>query len=216
MTGVLLVQAANPIPTDQRFLSFRTMEKNNDGIGGFCWGWIWYSTTPFQKKTNINWTLLEQKNEKTCGWFLSSWELGFAKFSSLRPSPNTHKSTVVFKRLSLYSLCTHSNHLWNHTHGYGSKNPLDRPAVIRTSGTRGLRKGAWSRGLQDPEWYDMKCLRESVAERSGIETARPAIVFTLGFNLTLSTLGTGRHEFQISWIVNQQLEEGRKPNNHKY
>ena len=44
------------------------------------------------------------------------------------------------------------------------------------------------------------------AERSGIETARPAIVFTLGFNLTLSTLGTGWHEFQISWIVNQQLE----------
>ena len=52
----------------------------------------------------------------------------------------------------------------------------------------------------------MKCLRESVAERSGIETARPAIVFTLGFNLTLNTLGTGRHEFQISWIVNQQLD----------
>ena len=56
----------------------------------------------------------------------------------------------------------------------------------------------------------MKCLRESVAERSGIETARPTIVFTLGFNLTLSTLGTGRHEFQISWIVNQQLEERKE------
>ena len=28
------------------------------------------------------------------------------------------------------------------TCGYGSKNRLDRPAVIRTSGTRGLRKGA--------------------------------------------------------------------------
>ena len=26
--------------------------------------------------------------------------------------------------------------------GYGSKNRLDRPAVIRTSGTKGLRKGA--------------------------------------------------------------------------
>ena len=96
------------------------------------------------------------------------------------------------------------------SYGYGSKNPLDRPAVIRTSGTRGLRKGVWSRGLQDPKWYDMKCLRESVPERSGIETARPAIMFTLGFNLTLSSLGTGRHEFQISWIVNQQLEERKE------
>ena len=85
-------------------------------------------------------------------------------------------------------------------YGYGSKNPLDRPAVIRTSGTRGLRKGAWSRGLQDPKWYDMKCLREPVAERSGIETARPAIVFTLGFNLTLSALGTGRH--MSAWVPN--------------
>ena len=56
----------------------------------------------------------------------------------------------------------------------------------------------------------MKCLRESVAEGSGIETARPATVFTLGFNLTLSTLGTGRHEFQISWIVNQHLEERKE------
>ena len=37
-----------------------------------------------------------------------------------------------------------------HIYGYGSKNRLDRPAVIRTSGTRGLRKGAWSRGLQGP------------------------------------------------------------------
>ena len=36
------------------------------------------------------------------------------------------------------------------TYGYGSKNRLDRPAVIRTSGTRGLRKGAWSRGFQGP------------------------------------------------------------------
>ena len=36
------------------------------------------------------------------------------------------------------------------SYGYGSKNRLDRPAVIRTSGTRGLRKGAWSRGFQGP------------------------------------------------------------------
>ena len=99
-------------------------------------------------------------------------------------------------------------------HGSGSKNPLDRPAVIRTSGTRGLRKGAWSRGFQGAKWYDMiwnvymsLCIDQrshGKAERSGIETARPAIVFTLGFNLTLSTLGTGWHEFQISWINNRK------------
>ena len=53
--------------------------------------------------------------------------------------------------------------LYIYIYGYGSKNPLDRPAVIRTSGTRGLRKGAWSRGLQGAKWYDMKCLHESVA-----------------------------------------------------
>ena len=50
-----------------------------------------------------------------------------------------------------------------------SKNPLDRPAVIRTSGTRGLRKGTWSRGFQGTSWkimfswYDIICLHESVA-----------------------------------------------------
>ena len=130
-------------------------------------------------------------------------------------------SQQLKKALSVLPLFCYTSHAlsvdvpycYRFTEGYGrhgSKNPLDRPAVIRTSGTRGLRKGAWSRGLQDPKWYDMKCLRESVAERSGLETARPAIVFTLGFNLTLSTLGTGRHEFQISWIVNQQLEERKE------
>ena len=53
--------------------------------------------------------------------------------------------------------------------GYRCKNPLDRPAVIRTSGTRGLRKGTWSRGFQGTNWkimfswYDIICLHESVA-----------------------------------------------------
>ena len=119
--------------------------------------------------------------------------------------------------LSVYWSCTFAVPLhFISTYGYGSKNPLDRPAVIRTSGTRGLRKGAWSRGFQGAKWYDMiwnvymsLCIDQrshGKAQRSGIETARPAIVFTLGFNLTLSTLGTGWHEFQISWIVNQQLE----------
>ena len=58
---------------------------------------------------------------------------------------------------------------WEESSGYGSKNPLDRPAVIRTSGTRGLRKGTWSRGFQGSNWkitfswYDIICLHESVA-----------------------------------------------------
>ena len=41
-------------------------------------------------------------------------------------------------------------YIYIYIYGYGSKNRLDRPAVIRTSGTRGLRKGAWSRGFQGP------------------------------------------------------------------
>ena len=40
-------------------------------------------------------------------------------------------------RLHVYGM-----YIYIYTHGYGSKNRLDRPAVIRTSGTRGLRKGA--------------------------------------------------------------------------
>ena len=68
-----------------------------------------------------------------------------------------------------------------------------------------------SKAPNDMTWmvYMSLCLDQrshGKAERSGIETARPAIAFTLGFNLTLSTLGTGWRELQISWIVNQQLE----------
>ena len=40
--------------------------------------------------------------------------------------------------LSNYILCVCIYNIY----GYGSKKRLDRPAVIRTSGTRGLRKGA--------------------------------------------------------------------------
>ena len=49
------------------------------------------------------------------------------------------------------------------------------------------------------------------AERSWIETASPDIVFTLGFNLMFSTLGTGWHEFHISWVANQRLPGGLDP-----
>ena len=47
---------------------------------------------------------------------------------------------------TLAKTCIHKYSLihdvYIYIYGYGSKNPLDRPAVIRTSGTRGLRKGA--------------------------------------------------------------------------
>ena len=85
-------------------------------------------------------------------------------------------------------------------YGYGSKNPLDRPAVIRTSGTRGLRKGAWSRGLQGAKWYDMKCLHESVA--------RPKVTWKGG------EIWNRRSKFHGLWI--NSLKQGRKPNNHKF
>ena len=51
-------------------------------------------------------------------------------------------------------------------------------------------------------WLDQRS--HGQAERSRIETARPAIGFRL------STLATGWHEIQISWIVNQQLEERKE------
>ena len=44
------------------------------------------------------------------------------------------------------------------------------------------------------------------AERSWTETARPTIVFTLGFNLIFGTLGTGWHELRISWVANHLQE----------
>ena len=86
------------------------------------------------------------------------------------------------------------------TYGYGSKNPLDRPAVIRTSGTRGLRKGAWSRGLQGAKWYDMKCLHESVA--------RPKVTWKG------AEIWNRSSKFHGLWI--NSLKQGRKPNNHKF
>ena len=85
-------------------------------------------------------------------------------------------------------------------YGYGSKNPLDRPAVIRTSGTRGLRKGAWSRGLQGAKWYNMKCLHESLA--------RPKVTWKGGEIWNRSS------KFHGLWI--NSLKGGRKPNNHKF
>ena len=95
---------------------------------------------------------------------------------------------------SIYHLYT------TYIYGYGSKNPLDRPAVIRTSGTRGLRKGAWSRGLQGAKWYDMKCLQESVA--------RPKVTWKGGEIWNRSS------KFHGLWI--NSLKQGRKPNNHKF
>ena len=85
-------------------------------------------------------------------------------------------------------------------YGCGSKNPLDRPAVIRTSGTRGLRKGAWSRGLQGAKWYDMKCLHESVA--------RPKVTWKGGEIWKRSS------KFHGLWI--NSFKQWRKPNNHKF
>ena len=44
------------------------------------------------------------------------------------------------------------------------------------------------------------------AERSGRETARPAIVFTLQIQLDCKNSWYRWHEFQSQWIVNQQLQ----------
>ena len=63
-----------------------------------------------------------------------------------------YKSIELTKKLSFYTNKRGITHIYIYIYiyGYGSKNCLDRPAVIRTSGTRGLRKGAWSRGFQGP------------------------------------------------------------------
>ena len=56
-----------------------------------------------------------------------------------RHSGNTH-THFDFSPIEEHISCL--QYIYIYIYGYGSKNPLDRPAVIRTSGTRGLRKGA--------------------------------------------------------------------------
>ena len=170
------------------------------------WNQLFFGTSEAISE-NINQTLKppnprdkKQPKHMSTAQLLHTLFLGTSKKGPFFKGPKRTVSTSYDHSLAVSIDDTYLSNKSFYIYGYGSKNPLDRPAVIRTSGTRGLRKGAWSRGLQGAKWYDTKCLHESVA--------RPKVTWKGGEIWNRSS------KFHGLWI--NSLKQGRKPNNHKF